>query len=126
MRRTSVVKGLSFALATASFLAVNQAQAQIGHFNYSTGTGDAKDWVSYGNSIMAGFCGIFCGQLISYSTYYADDAAADNDWAITLSGYAHSGETTIQIYDEMLNTHHTELVKRVVPTPVNISPRTTP
>ena len=78
MRHTTVMKGFSFAFATASFLAVNQAHAQIAHFNYSTETGEAKEWVAYGNSIMAGFCGIFCGSLISYSTYYADDAAVEN------------------------------------------------
>ena len=30
-------------------------------------------------------------------------------WAIDLAGFPHSGETTIQIYDEMLNTHNAEL-----------------
>ena len=99
---------VSFALAIASLLAVDDARAQF-HFNYSTGTGEQRDWVAFGDSIIAGYCGIFCSPVKSYASYFADEAAAGNGWAIDLAGFPHSGETTIQIYDEMLNTHNAEL-----------------
>ena len=108
MRSRLVMAGFSFALVMASLLAANEARAQF-HFNYSTGTGEPREWVAYGDSIIAGYCGIFCPAIKSYASYFADDAAAENSWAIDLAGFPHSGETTIQIYDEMLNTHNAEL-----------------
>jgi lysophospholipase L1-like esterase len=106
-----VITGFSFALAMTSLLAVNEAQAQFNfnHFNHSTGTGEPREWVAYGDSIIAGYCGIFCPATKSYASYFADDAAAENGWAIDLAGFPHSGETTIQIYDEMLITHNAAL-----------------
>jgi hypothetical protein len=92
----------------ASLLGASQAQAAAGHFNYSTGSGTQQVWAGYGDSILAGYCGIFC-SLKSYASYYADAAAAENGWAVDLEAYPHSGETTIQIYDEMANTHNTQL-----------------
>jgi hypothetical protein len=108
MRHRPGVTGFSFALAIVSLLAADGARAQF-HFNYSTGTGEARDWVAFGDSIIAGYCGIFCPATKSYASYFADGAAAENGWAIDLAGYPHSGETTIQIYDEMLNTHNADL-----------------
>ena len=99
---------LSLALAMTQLLAASEARAQF-HFNYSTGTGDSQDWVAFGDSIIAGYCGIFCPVTKSYASYFADGAAAENGWAIELAGYPHSGETTIQIYDEMLNSHNAAL-----------------
>ncbi len=95
-------------LAIVSVLAVNEARAGAGHFTYSSGTGEPQSWVGYGDSIIAGYCGIFC-SIKSYASYYADDAALENDWAIDLEGFPHSGETTIEIYDEMANTHNAQL-----------------
>lgn len=109
MRHRTLMTGFSIALVAASLLAANEARAQF-HFNYSTGTGEPREWVAYGDSIIAGYCGIFCfGGTMSYASFFADDAAAENDWAINLAGFPHSGETTTQIYDEMLNTHNAEL-----------------
>jgi hypothetical protein len=108
MRHQIVVPGFGFVLAMTSLIAVSDAQAQF-HFNYSTGTGDPQEWVAFGDSIIAGYCGIFCPATKSYASYFADEAAVENDWAINLNGFPHSGETTIQIYDEMLNTHNANL-----------------
>jgi lysophospholipase L1-like esterase len=108
MRHTLLMTGFSLALAMSSLLVGNEARAQF-HFNYSAGTGDPRDWVAYGDSIIAGYCGIFCPATKSYASYFADEAAAENGWAIDLAGFPHSGETTIQIYDEMANTHNAQL-----------------
>lgn len=103
------VLGLALALVLAgSFGFAGGAQAAAGHFTYSTGSGDPQDWAGYGDSIMAGYCGIFC-SLKSYASYYADSAASENGWDVFLDAFPHSGETTIQIYDEMANTHNAEL-----------------
>jgi hypothetical protein len=108
MRRRLLMTGFSFALTLANLFAANEARAQF-HFNYSTGTGEPREWVAFGDSIIAGYCGIFCPATKSYASYFADGAAAENSWAIDLAGFPHSGETTIQIYDEMLNTHNAQL-----------------
>jgi hypothetical protein len=108
MRSRLAITGFGFVLAAANLLAVDEARAQF-HFDYSTGTGEPREWVAYGDSIIAGYCGIFCPATKSYASYFADGAAAENAWAIHLAGFPHSGETTIQIYDEMLNTHHAQL-----------------
>ena len=78
--------GISFALAIASLLAVDEARAQF-HFNYSTGTGEQQEWVAFGDSIIAGYCGIFCSPVKSYASYFADEAAAliDGSKGATLS-----------------------------------------
>ncbi len=83
------------------------AYAGAGDFTYSTGTGTPQSWSGFGDSIMAGYCGLFC-SIKSYASYYADAAAAENDWAVDLQGRPQSGETTIQIYGEM-NNHINEL-----------------
>jgi hypothetical protein len=77
MRRRLVVAGFGFALAVASLLGASEARAQF-HFDYSTGTGDPREWVAYGDSIIAGYCGIFCPATKSYASYFADGAAAEN------------------------------------------------
>ena len=100
--------GLALAITFAMGLSANQAQAGAGHFTHSTGSGTPQVWAGYGDSIMAGYCGIFC-SLKNYAEYYADVAADQNGWAIDLEGWPHSGETTIQIYDEMANTHNAQL-----------------
>lgn len=99
---------LVLTLAAGGLLAASQADAGAGHFSYSTGSGAPQTWAGYGDSIMAGYCGIFCSTK-SYASYYADAAAAENGWAIDLNAFPHSGETTIQIYDEMANTHNSQL-----------------
>jgi lysophospholipase L1-like esterase len=86
----------------------SDARAGAGHFTYSTGSGTPQTWAAYGDSIIAGYCGIFC-SLKSYASYYADSAAAANGWAVDLEGFPHSGETTIQIFDEMANDHNAQL-----------------
>jgi hypothetical protein len=108
MRRGFFRTGAGVVLAMASLFTSSDARAQF-HFDYSTGTGESREWVAFGDSIIAGYCGIFCSATKSYASYFADAAAAENGWAIDLAGYPHSGETTIQIYDEMLNTHNVAL-----------------
>jgi len=83
------------------------AKAGAGDFSYSTGSGTQQSWSGFGDSIMAGYCGLFC-SIKSYASYYADAAAAENGWAVDLQARPQSGETTIQIYDEM-NNHISEL-----------------
>jgi lysophospholipase L1-like esterase len=95
-------------LACSSALVATNANAGAGHFSYGTGSGTPQAWVAYGDSIVAGYCGLFC-SIKSYGSYYADSAAAENGWQVSLNGYPHSGETTIQIYDEMANGHNAQL-----------------
>lgn len=99
---------LTMTIVGFSLLGSSQANAGAGHFTHSTGSGDAQVWAGYGDSIIAGYCGLFC-SIKNYASYYADQAAAENGWAVALEGNPHSGETTIQIYDEMSNTHNAEL-----------------
>lgn len=95
--------------ALAVGLALPQtARAGAGDFTYSAGTGTPQSWSGFGDSIMAGYCGLFC-SIKSYASYYADYAAAENDWAVDLQGRPQSGETTIQIYEEMAVNHIDEL-----------------
>jgi lysophospholipase L1-like esterase len=108
IKRAILVSGLATAVACGSLLGAGAAQAGAGHFTYSSGSGTPQTWVGYGDSIIAGYCGIFC-SIKNYASYYADSAAAENGWAVDLEGFPHSGETTIQIYDEMANTHNAEL-----------------
>jgi lysophospholipase L1-like esterase len=108
VRSISIGLCLGLTIASAGLLDVTDARAGAGHFTYDVGTGTPQTWAAYGDSIVAGYCGIFC-SLKSYASYYADSAAAENDWDIALEGFPHSGETTIQIYDEMLNDHNAEL-----------------
>lgn len=82
----------------------SEARAAAGDFMYDTGSGTPQDWAAFGDSIMAGYCGVFC-SIKSYGSYYADYAAAENSWQVNLDAFAQSGETTIQIYDEMANGH---------------------
>lgn len=91
------------------FLPTVEAGAGAGHFDYSVGSGAPQAWAGYGDSILAGYCGLFCSTK-SYASYYADSAAAENGWAVDLEAFPHSGETTIQIYDEMANTHNAQLL----------------
>lgn len=86
----------------------DSAQAGAGDFSYSTGTGTQQNWSGFGNSIMAGYCGLFC-SIKSYASYYADAAAAENGWSVDLQARPRSGETTIQIYEEMAIDHINEL-----------------
>lgn len=95
---------LSFLLAAMN---PDSAKAGAGDFSYSTGSGTQQSWSGFGDSIMAGYCGLFC-SIKSYASYYADSAAAENGWAVDLQARPQSGETTIQIYDEM-NNHISEL-----------------
>jgi lysophospholipase L1-like esterase len=95
-------------LVASSLLGASTAQAAAGDFTYSTGTGTPQDWAGFGDSIMAGYCGIFC-SLKSYASYYADAAAAENGWEVNLQARPQSGETTIQIYEEMAVDHIDEL-----------------
>lgn len=104
-----IIKGCgALAIACGILFSVSDARAGAGHFTYSTGSGTPQTWAAYGDSIIAGYCGIFC-SLKSYASYYADSAAMQNGWAVDLDGFPHSGETTIQIYDEMANTHNAQL-----------------
>ena len=86
----------------------NNASAGAGDFTYAAGSGTPQTWSGFGDSIMAGYCGLFC-SLKSYASYYADAAAAENGWAVDLQARPRSGETTIQIYDEMAVDHINEL-----------------
>jgi hypothetical protein len=95
-------------LVASSLLGASTAHAAAGDFTYSTGTGTPQDWSGFGDSIMAGYCGIFC-SLKSYASYYADSAAAENGWEVNLEARPQSGETTIQIYEEMAVDHIGEL-----------------
>lgn len=95
-------------IALTSLLGSSPARAGAGDFTYSTGTGTPQDWSGFGDSIMAGYCGLFC-SLKSYASYYADSAAAENGWDIFLQARPQSGETTIQIYEEMAVNHINEL-----------------
>ena len=107
---TNRLAGYALALligCSNSFFAV-EARAGAGDFSYSTGSGTPQTWAAFGDSIMAGYCGLFC-SLKSYGSYYADAAAAENSWQISLDGYPQSGETTIQIYSEMANDHNAAL-----------------
>ena len=103
--------GLLVAICLAGFLVIaspSSAFAAAGDFSYSAGSGEPQDWAGFGDSIMAGYCGLFCSSK-SYASYYADAAAAENGWDVSLQSRAISGETTIQIYDEMANDHLNEL-----------------
>lgn len=91
-----------------SVVTPDTAQAGAGDFSYSSGNGTAQSWSGFGDSIMAGYCGLFC-SIKSYASYYADSAAAENDWTVDLQARPQSGETTIQIYDEMSVNHINEL-----------------
>jgi lysophospholipase L1-like esterase len=95
---------LALAITCGSLFGVSEARAAAGDFTYSTGSGTPQTWAGFGDSIMAGYCGLFC-SVKSYASYYADSAAAENGWAVNLDANPQSGETTIQIYDEMLNGH---------------------
>ncbi len=99
---------LALAIACGSLFSASDARAAAGPFTYSTGSGTPQAWAGYGDSIMAGYCGIFC-TVKSYASYYADSAAAENGWAVDLEAFPYSGETTIQIYNRMLNDHNAEL-----------------
>lgn len=101
-----LVAALVFVLALAA-TSPETAHAGAGDFSYSTGSGTPQNWSGFGDSIMAGYCGLFC-SLKSYASYYADSAAAENAWAVDLQARPQSGETTIQIYGEM-NNHISEL-----------------
>ncbi|MEM9489791.1 MAG: GDSL-type esterase/lipase family protein [Myxococcota bacterium] len=71
----------------------------------SVGSGTAKKYSAFGDSIAAGYeaTSTFPGQMKSYVGYYADLAAADRDWRITYRGITTSGETTAQIESRMRN-----------------------
>lgn len=99
--------GVSLLVVSVLVVSPDSAHAGAGDFSYSTGSGTAQDWSGFGDSILAGYCGLFC-SVKSYGSYYADYAAAENDWAVNLQARPQSGETTIQIYDEM-NIHIDEL-----------------
>jgi len=106
-RRWICLLGVLSIVVAVSVVNPETAHAGAGDFSYSTGTGSPQSWSGFGDSIMAGYCGLFC-SIKSYASYYADSAAAENDWAVDLQGRPQSGETTIQIYDEM-NNHISEL-----------------
>jgi len=95
-------------VASVALLLASNAHAAAGDFTYDTGTGTPQEWSGFGDSIMAGYCGLFC-SLKSYASYYADSAAAENGWDVHLQARPQSGETTIQIYDEMAAGHLNEL-----------------
>lgn len=95
------VGALAFAV---SGLQGGEARAAAGDFTYDTGNGTPQTWAAFGDSIMAGYCGLFC-SIKSYGAYYADYAAAENAWEVNLDAFPQSGETTIQIWDEMANNH---------------------
>jgi len=95
-------------LVASGIPTANTAHAAAGDFSYSSGTGTPQEWSGFGDSIMAGYCGLFC-SLKSYASYYADSAAAENGWEVNLQARPQSGETTIQIYQEMSVDHIGEL-----------------
>jgi lysophospholipase L1-like esterase len=99
---------LTLCLGLILVLGAAEARAGAGHFTYATGSGTPQTWAAYGDSIIAGYCGIFC-SIKSYASYYADSAAAENGWNIDLEGFPHSGETTSQIYSEMAGDHNAQL-----------------
>lgn len=109
-----VLPRCSHALAVLSVVTVlsvalpNGAAAGAGDFSYSAGSGTPQAWSGFGDSIMAGYCGLFC-SLKSYASYYADAASVENAWAVDLQARPRSGETTIQIYEEMAVDHINEL-----------------
>ncbi|MBW2495347.1 MAG: SGNH/GDSL hydrolase family protein [Deltaproteobacteria bacterium] len=113
MQRARVPRAFQWGVAALAclFLALgsgSEARAAAGDFTYDTGSGTSQDWAAFGDSIMAGYCGVFC-SIKSYGSYYADYAAAENSWQVSLDSFAQSGETTIQIYDEMANGHLSSL-----------------
>jgi lysophospholipase L1-like esterase len=58
--------------------------------------------VAFGNSIAAGFCGIFC-RLDSYSVFYARDVANGLDAQVAYRGRAQSGEIMSEIATRISN-----------------------
>ena len=108
IQRLSTTACAVLLLVVSCFLGAGTARAAAGDFTYSTGTGTPQAWSGFGDSIMAGYCGLFC-SVKSYASYYADSAAAENDWEVNLQARPQSGETTIQIYQEMAVDHIDEL-----------------
>lgn len=89
------VLGLGFASSSA----FAKAGAFTGTVNVSGNT-STEDWQAYGDSIIAGYCGIAC-QTDSYLVYYAELAGPELNADINYDSDGVSGNTTSQIEDQM-------------------------
>lgn len=58
--------------------------------------------VAFGDSIVAGYCGLFC-RLDSYGIYYGRDIANAKDATVAYRGRAQSGEVMSQIVSKIQN-----------------------
>ena len=93
-------------------LAANQAQAGAGHFTHSTGSGTPQVWAGYGDSIMAGYCGIFC-SLKNYAEYYADVAADQNGYTPFVLGPIRAAD--LETSESQISIRSSPLKRRVSP-----------
>lgn len=96
MKGLFVIVGI---LSLTSTDAWGKAREFSGFVNVSGNT-STESWQGYGDSIMAGFCGIAC-QQDSYLVYYAEQAAAELNADIDYDSDAVSGETTSAIRGRM-------------------------
>ncbi len=93
----------AIAIALTLWLSPSDALAKAGPFTgfvNNPNTSSVENWRGYGNSIMAGFCGIGC-QQDSYYVYYAEEAAIDLTSDISYDSDAVSGNLTSQIRGQM-------------------------
>jgi len=84
-------------------LTPSDAFAKAGPFTGTanvSGNTSTESWRGYGDSIMAGFCGLGC-QQDSYYVYYAEEAAVDLNADINYDSDAVSGNLTSQIRGQM-------------------------
>ncbi len=87
----------------AGLLGAADARAKAGPFSGTVerpGSTVTESWQGYGNSIMAGYCGIAC-QRDSYLIYYAEAASGALDATIHYDSDAVSGHLTTQVRDQM-------------------------
>lgn len=99
MQQILYILGVVVTLGLAPVDALAKAGPFTGTANVSGNT-STESWRGYGDSIMAGFCGIGC-QMDSYYVYYAEQAALDLNADIAYDSDAVSGHTTSQIRGQM-------------------------
>ena len=99
MKQILYTLGILVALCIGSADALAKAGPFTGTADVSGNT-STENWRGYGDSIMAGFCGIGC-QQDSYYVYYAEQAAIDLNADINYDSDAVSGYTTSQIRGTM-------------------------
>lgn len=100
-RVLTMVLGAVVAVAAASGTAHAAAGSQSKTINPSDGTFTiTRVETAFGDSIVAGYCGLFC-RLDSYGIYYGQDIANGTDARVDYRGRAMSGEVMSQIYSRM-------------------------